>query len=251
MTQKRIALVTGANRGIGLEICRQMAGRGLHVILTARDAAKGEAAAAKLRGEGLDVVARPLDIQSDDSVKALADWVRATYGRLDVLVNNAGILLERVYGKDANIETDAMDVDVGLVAAILDTNTLGPLRTTQKLAPLMPAGGRIVNLASQMGLKSWANSNMVGYRISKTALMGLTANLAKGLDKKGITVNCMCPGWVKTDMGSRFAQITVDEGAETAIWLALDADPKLTGKFFYKKQEVTWDGQAVKESPTA
>ncbi|MBM3502587.1 MAG: SDR family oxidoreductase [Alphaproteobacteria bacterium] len=242
---RKIALVTGANRGIGLEICRQLAGRGVRVILTARDQAKGDVAAAALRAQGLDVVARALDVTDERSVQALAHWIKSTYGRLDILINNAGVLLERIYGQDANIETDAMDVDVDLVATIINTNTLGPLRTTQRLAPLMPAGGRIINLASQMGLRSWANSNMVGYRVSKTALMGLTANLAKGLAKKGITVNCMCPGWVKTDMGSRFAQITVDQGADTAIWLALDADAKHSGKFFYKKQELTWDGQNV------
>ncbi|MSO64363.1 MAG: SDR family oxidoreductase [Alphaproteobacteria bacterium] len=243
---KKIALVTGANRGIGLEIVRQLAAKGCHVVLTARDRKKGAAAAAALRQDGLDIAFKEVDVASDESVQRLAEWVKATYGRLDILVNNAGVLLERIYGQDANIETDAMDVDVELVKIILDTNTLGPLRMAQKLAPLMPVGSRIINLSSQMGLRSWANSNMVGYRLSKTALMGLTANLAKGLEKKGITVNCMCPGWVKTDMGSRFAQITVDQGAETAIWLATEAAPALTGKFFYKKQEITWDGQPVR-----
>ncbi|MDA0368153.1 MAG: SDR family oxidoreductase [Proteobacteria bacterium] len=240
-TDKKIAVVTGANRGLGLEIARQLArDHGFHVVLAARDATKVAAAAVALRADGLDAVGHVLDITSADSAAAFAEWISDTYGAIDVLVNNAGVLLERIYGETENIETDALDVDVDLVGTILDTNLLGPLRVTQKLVPLIKRGGRIVNMSSQMGQFGWADSGMVGYRLSKTALNGLTANLAVGLKTRGISVNCCCPGWVKTDMGSKFAMIDVEEGAQTPVWLAAQADAALTGKFFHEKTEIPW-----------
>ncbi len=139
-TDKKIAVVTGANRGLGLEIARQLArDHRFHVVLAARDATKVAAvaavaaAAAALRDDGLDVVGHVLDITRADSAAAFAEWIKDTYGMIDVLVNNAGILLERIYGETENIEADGLDVDVDLVATILDTNLLGPLRVTQKL----------------------------------------------------------------------------------------------------------------------
>ncbi len=208
--------------------------------MTARDPAKIAAAAHGLRDDGLDVASQPLDITLEDSAAACAAWLKRTYGAFDVLVNNAGILLERIYGDAENIETDAMDVDVDLVRELLETNLLGPLRVTQHLAPLLRDGGRIVNMSSQMGQFAWADSNMVGYRLSKTALNGLTANLAPGLKSRGIVVNCCCPGWVRTDMGSKHAMIDVEEGAQTPVWLAAEADGALTGKFFQQKTEIPW-----------
>jgi len=238
---KKIAVVTGANRGLGLEIGRQLArDHGFHVVLTGRDAAKVEAAAHALRADGRDVVGHVLDVTRDDSADACAAWVEKTYGAIDVLVNNAGILLERIYGDTENIETDAMDVGIDVVRQILETNLLGPLRVTQHLAPLLRRGGRVVNMASQMGQFALAGPNMVGYRISKTALNGLTANLAVGLKGRGIAVNCCCPGWVRTDMGSKHAMIEVEEGAQTPVWLAAEADAGLTGKFFHEKKEIPW-----------
>ena len=238
---KRIAVVTGANRGLGLEISRQLArDHGFHVVLTARDAAKVDAAAQTLRDDGLDVASHALDITRDDSAAACAVWIKQTYGAVDVLVNNAGILLERIYGDAENIETDALDVEIDVVRQILDTNLLGPLRVTQHLAPLLRSGGRIVNMSSQMGQFAWADGDMVGYRLSKTALNGLTANLAPGLKARGISVNSCCPGWVRTDMGSKHAMIEVAEGAQTPVWLAAEADAALTGKFFNLKAEIPW-----------
>jgi NAD(P)-dependent dehydrogenase (short-subunit alcohol dehydrogenase family) len=238
---KKIAVVTGANRGLGLEICRQLArDHGFHVVLTGRDAAKVDAAAQALREDGLDVVGQVLDVTGDESADTCAAWVERTYGAIDVLVNNAGILLERIYGDTENIETDAMDVGIDVVRQILDTNLLGPLRVTQHLAPLLRPGGRIVNMASQMGQFGLAGPNMVGYRVSKTALNGLTANLAVGLKARGIVVNSCCPGWVRTDMGSKHAMIDVEEGAQTPVWLAAEADGALTGKFFHEKKEIPW-----------
>lgn len=239
--RKKIAVVTGAKRGIGLEISRQLArSHGFHVVLTDRDGDKVAAAARTLRDSGLDVAAHALDVTDDDSAAALAAWLADTYGAIDVLVNNAGILLERIYGESENIETDALDVDLDIVRRILDTNLLGALRVTQRLVPLMRPGGRIVNMSSQMGQFALAGSNMIGYRVSKTALNGLTADLAAGLRDRGISVNCCCPGWVRTDMGSKFAPLEVAEGAQTPVWLAAEADAGLTGKFFHRKREIPW-----------
>jgi NAD(P)-dependent dehydrogenase (short-subunit alcohol dehydrogenase family) len=238
---KKIAVVTGANRGLGLEISRQLArDHGFHVVLAVRDTAKGAAAAQRLRDEGLDVASVALDITQDESAVGCAAWIKETYGAFDVLVNNAGILLERIYGDDENIETDALDVEIDVVRQILDTNLLGPLRAIQHLSPLLRSGGRIVNMSSQMGQFAWAEGNMVGYRLSKTALNGLTANLTHGLKKRGISVNSCCPGWVRTDMGSKHAMIEVEEGAQTPVWLVAEADGDLTGKFFNLKAEIPW-----------
>jgi NAD(P)-dependent dehydrogenase (short-subunit alcohol dehydrogenase family) len=240
-TDKKIAVVTGANRGIGFEICRQL-GRdhGFHVVMAGRDAAKVDAAVGDLRGAALDVEGHVLDITDAASARAFRTWVEGTYGKIDVLVNNAGILLERVYGDSENIETDALDVEIDIVRSIFETNLLGPLRVIQTLVPHIRAGGRIVNMSSQMGQFAWADSNMIGYRLSKTGLNGLTADLAAGLKARGISINCCCPGWVRTDMGSKFAMIDVDEGAQTPVWLAAEADAGLTGKFFNKKAEIPW-----------
>ena len=238
---KKIAVVTGANRGIGFEICRQLArDHGFHVVLAGRDAAKVAAAVRVLQGEGHDVAGYVLDITDAASATAFGAWIQESYGTIDVLVNNAGILLERIYGDTENIETDALDVDIDVVRTIFDTNLLGPLRVLQTLVPLMRAGGRIVNMSSQMGQFAWADSNMVGYRLSKTALNGLTANLAGSLKARGISVNCCCPGWVRTDMGSKFAMIDVEEGAQTPVGLAAQADAALTGRFFTQKAEIPW-----------
>jgi NAD(P)-dependent dehydrogenase (short-subunit alcohol dehydrogenase family) len=238
---KKIAVVTCANRGLGLEISRQLArDHGFHVVLAVRDTAKGAAAAQRLRDEGLDVASVALDITQDESAVGCAAWIKETYGAFDVLVNNAGILLERIYGDDENIETGALDVEIDVVRQILDTNLLGPLRVIQHLSPLLRSGGRIVNMSSQMGQFAWAEGNMVGYRLSKTALNGLTANLAHGLKKRGISANSCCPGWVRTDMGSKHAMIEVEEGAQTPVWLAAEAYGDLTGKFFNLKAEIPW-----------
>ena len=154
-----------------------------------------------------------------------------------MLVNNAGILLERNYGDAENIETDALDVKIDVVKQAIDTNLLGPLRVIQHLASLLRSGGRVVNMWSQVGQWAWADGNMVGYRPSKTALNGMTANLAPRLKKRGIGTNCCCPGWVRTDTVSKHAMIDVEEGAQTPVWLAAEVDAALTGNFFNQKAE--------------
>lgn len=238
----KVAVVTGSNRGIGKDIARQLAAKGYRVVVTARDAAAGEKAAAELRKAGGDIRAHDLDIQSDASCRALAAWLKAEYGRVDVLVNNAGVLLERVYGADGKAisEDDALSVDIGVVSRILDTNTLGALRMVQAVSPLMGQGGRIINLSSRMGQFSMLAPNMVGYRMSKTALNSLTACLAPALAKKGIAIFATCPGWVRTDMGTPAAAKSVDQGADTAVWLASEAENPKSGGFYTERKEIPW-----------
>ena len=233
MGDKRIAVVTGANRGIGLEICRQLAGRGdVHVVLTSRDDGKGAAAAKKLGGE---VESRTLDVTKERSVKSLADYIGKTHGRCDILVNNAGILADPRGSR-------FLDSKVKTYRETLDTNLFGPLLLAQALAPLMTKQryGRIVNLSSGMGQLADMSVGSPAYRISKTALNALTRILAADLKGNGVLVNSMCPGWVKTGMGGPTAPRTVEQGADTAVWLATLPDDGPTGGFFRDRKPIPW-----------
>lgn len=234
MEIKKLAVVTGANRGIGLEICRQLAHRGVKVILTSRDEAKGDEAVADLRREELDVTFHQLDVTDQDSVIRLASDIESDYGNLDILVNNAGVLLEH------GGETSVFKVDVDLVRRALETNALGPLRVAQALIPLMRGDGRVVNISSGMGQLAEMNGGYPGYRFSKTALNALTRILADELQGTRIKVNSVCPGWVRTDMGGSGATRSVEQGAETPVWLALLPDDGPSGGFFRDKQPIPW-----------
>ena len=232
----RIAVVTGANRGIGLEICRQLAGRGgIHVVLTARDQKKGNAAAQGLRKEELDVGFHPLDVTSEPSVKALAGFVAKTHGRCDILVNNAGILADPRGSRflDSKVET---------YRETLATNVLGPLLLAQALVPLMKRHryGRIVNVSSGMGQLSDMGAGSPAYRVSKAAVNALTCILAAEFGGSGILVNSMCPGWVRTAMGGSSAPRSVEQGADTAVWLATLPDNGPTGGFFRDRKAIPW-----------
>jgi NAD(P)-dependent dehydrogenase (short-subunit alcohol dehydrogenase family) len=227
---KRIAVVTGANRGIGLEICRQLAQAGMHVILTARDEAKGKAAAKKL-----GVESHPLDVDSDESVKAFLRWIKDTHGRCDVLINNAGVMLDPRGSRvlDSKIET---------YRETLETNLLGPLRMIQAIAPLMKKQGygRIVNMSSGQGQLSEMGVGTPAYRVSKTALNALTRTTAADLHGSGILVNAMCPGWVRTDMGGSGAPRSVEQGADTAVWLATLPAKGPSGGYFRDRKQIPW-----------
>jgi NAD(P)-dependent dehydrogenase (short-subunit alcohol dehydrogenase family) len=232
--QDVIAVVTGANRGLGFEIVHQLADRGVTVVLTARKPDAGATAAATLAGEVLRVDFHPLSVTDEASIRSLRDHLAAQFGRLDVLVNNAGILTDTDEG--------GLNVSLATVRETLETNTLAPLRMAQMLLPLLKksGAGRIVNMSSGMGALSEMEGGYAAYRISKAALNAVTGILAAELAAHGIAVNAMCPGWVKTDMGGAHAERTVSQGADTAVWLALDAPQEWTGKFVRDRQVIPW-----------
>jgi NAD(P)-dependent dehydrogenase (short-subunit alcohol dehydrogenase family) len=232
---ERVAVVTGASRGLGREIARQLARRGIRVVMTARAAGAGEAARAALAAEGLSVAFRQLDVTNVEQARTLARWVEEEHGRLDVLVNNAGVLLDP---KGARVATG----DVEVARQTLETNVLGPLIVTQALLPLMRRGGygRVVNVSSNLGQLETMGAGTPAYRISKAALNALTRTLAAELEGTGIKVNAMCPGWVRTDMGGPSATRSVEEGADTAVWLAMLPEDGPTGGFFRDRQRIAW-----------
>ena len=235
MTPQRVAVVTGANRGIGFEICRQLAHRGLTVVLTSRSAAKGRAAAKVLHDDGLEVDYHLLDVTSPVGIKALADYLAKHYARLDVLVNNAGVMLDPRGSR-------VLDAKPQTFRDTLETNFFGPLQLCRTLVPLMKKNhyGRIVNLSSGLGQLSEMGTGTPAYRISKTALNALTCILAAELKRSGILVNSMNPGWVRTDMGGAGAPRTAEQGADTAVWLAMLPDDGLTGGFFRDRKPIPW-----------
>ena len=239
MSQTRAALVTGANRGIGLEVARQLARAGMLVALGARDQSKGEAAAAELlRSEGLELPVIVVDTTDPESCrKAVADTA-AMFSSLDVLVNNAGVFLE----KTPTGESSAIDVSPRTVEATLTTNTIGPMVLTQAAIPLMlqQGYGRIVNMSSGMGQLADMGGQFVGYRMSKAALNAMTRTFAAELGEGPIKINSMCPGWVRTDMGGDDAARSIPEGADTAVWLATLPDDGPSGGFFRDRTPIDW-----------
>jgi NAD(P)-dependent dehydrogenase (short-subunit alcohol dehydrogenase family) len=228
-----VILVTGGNRGIGFEICRQLASRGAQVVLTARNAEAGRKAVEKLAAQKLTAQFHPLDVTSSESAGALRDFLERTFGRLDVLINNAGII--------SDDEASGLEVKLSTVRTTLETNTLGPLQLSQTLAPLLKRSraGRIVNMSSGMGALSDMSGGYAAYRISKVALNAVTGILAAEL-RGAIAVNSMCPGWVRTEMGGANAERDVSQGADTAVWLALDAPQDLSGKFLRDRKVIPW-----------
>jgi NAD(P)-dependent dehydrogenase (short-subunit alcohol dehydrogenase family) len=228
-----VVVVTGGNRGIGFEICRQLAGRGSQVVLTARKPEAGAAAVQKLAAQKLAVTFHPLDVTDQKSIAALGDFLKETYGHIDVLINNAGIIAEG--------DAPALTVGLAAVRETLETNALGPLHLAQTLVPLLKKGTspRIVNMSSGMGALSDNSGGYAAYRMSKTAINAVTAILSAEL-RGAIAVNAVCPGWVRTDMGGPHATRDVADGADTAVWLALDAPEKLTGKFVRDRKVIPW-----------
>lgn len=237
--RKKIAVVTGANRGLGLETCRQLARLGLTVILTARDPARGAAGADKLQAQGLDVIFQSLDVTDPASIAQLGEFLAQKFGRIDVLVNNAGVFLDPLDGDDRDASS-VLRADIDTVRTTMETNLYGPLRMCQALIPLMQGSGRVVNVSSGMGQLSDMNGCCPGYRFSKTGLNALTRTLADELQHTAIKVNSVCPGWVRTDMGGPDAERPVEKGAETIVWLATLADDGPSGGFFRDKALIAW-----------
>lgn len=259
---KRVALVTGGNRGLGRETARQLARRGFHVILTSRDEEAGRAVARELEKEGLSVEHRPLDVANHESVAKLAESLRRDGTKLHVLVNNAGISMQ---GFDTEVARKTLEI-----------NFFGAMRVTDALMPTVEDGGNIVMVSSGLGELSgvgpplrerfagpsltrealvelaqsfvrdvkegrhtqagWPSS---GYRVSKISLNALARVLARDLRARKIRVNAVCPGWVRTDMGGPSASRSVEEGAASIVWAALLEDDT-TGGFFRDGKPVPW-----------
>jgi NAD(P)-dependent dehydrogenase (short-subunit alcohol dehydrogenase family) len=256
------ALVTGGNRGLGLEVCRQLGRLGMRVLLSARDIAAGAHATATLHSEGLDVSFEPLDVSSQESIDNLADRLGRQGLQLSALVNNAGIAME---GFDANVAEKTLAV-----------NFFGAMHVTERLLPLMAEHGRIVMVSSGVGeleglspalrqrfdppppkeelvallqafvddvrsgqyaQKGWPGS---AYRVSKVGLNALTRLLAGELKPRHVLVNAICPGWVKTRMGGAHAPRGVEEGADTIVWAATLPPDGPSGGFFRNRRSIPW-----------
>jgi NAD(P)-dependent dehydrogenase (short-subunit alcohol dehydrogenase family) len=230
----RTALVTGANRGIGLETASQLALRGFHVVIAARDEASGGQAAKGIQASGGCATFLLLDVSDSHSIREAADRFASISDRLDVLINNAGIYPDEGL-TIATIPRERM-------VQTFQTNTFGALEVTQAFLPYLRRAGtsRIINVSSGYGQVEGISPDVPSYCLSKLALNGLTIMLASALHKDGIAVNSMCPGWVRTDMGGPGATRSVKEGADTAVWLAEQAPHNLTGKFFRDRQEIPW-----------
>ena len=224
MNRPPIALVTGASRGLGREVARRLAELGYHVVAGVRD----PAGTAPIPGAEL----LPLDVADPASIQAAAEHVKRTHGHLDALVNNAGILLDRM--------GNVLALDADTLLRTLETNSLGPLRMAQACAPLMPQGGRIVNVSSGGGQLSEPATWAPAYCISKSTLNAITVQLAETLKPRGIAVNAVCPGWVRTDLGGPDAPRSLQQGADSILWLLLHAGPDLTGGFWRDGQRIPW-----------
>ena len=238
MSETRVALVSGGNRGIGLEIIRQLSRQGVMTVLGARDLADGRAAAESLASEGLEPAPVALDVTDGASVKAAVDEAIHLFGRLDILVNNAGVLIDPSLEEGGAVA----ELPVEIVQQTLDTNTIGAFRLTQAALPKMLESryGRIVNMSSGLGQLADMEGGRVAYRMSKAALNALTRTTAAEVVGNGIKVNSLCPGWVRTDMGGPNAARSVEEGAETAVWLAMLPEDGPTGGFFRDMKPIAW-----------
>ena len=237
-SEKRVALVTGANRGLGLEISRQLAARGLTVVPAGRDPAMVDRVAGGLPG----AVPLRLDVRDAARIPVAVAEVLERFGRIDVLVNNAGILIDGPEGID--------EVPAEIVSRTLATNVLGPLSLAQAVLPAMRRRdyGRIVNMASTLGAfhdigdaqSPFAVVDSPAYRLSKGALNLVTALLARHLAGTNVLVNSACPGWVRTHMGTDRAPMSVEEGADTPVWLATLPDGGPSGGFFRQRRLIDW-----------
>jgi NAD(P)-dependent dehydrogenase (short-subunit alcohol dehydrogenase family) len=231
----RVALVTGANRGIGMEISRQLLQVGMTVIMTARDASKGQQAAEELARQGNSPVFIEMDVTSENSVHLACKQALQRFGRVDVLINNAGVYLDE--------GVSILNVPFSDFQTTFEVNLFGAFLTSQALIASMRQNnyGRIVNVSSGYGEMNATTSAHTGaYKLSKLALNGLTRLMADGVHGANIKINTMDPGWVRTDMGGSHAPRSPHEGADTAVWLATLPDNGPTGGFFRDRKPVAW-----------
>ncbi len=234
LNQPRIALVTGGNRGIGKEICRQLAQQGHTTILTSRDPEKGKQALREIDQPNYDLRFYQLDVSNPQSIREAYDWVQREFGRLDILVNNAGI----------NYDTwhNALDADLDQCRQTLEVNLFGPWLLSQTFIPLMQRNGygRVVNVSSGSGQLNGMGGGTPGYSISKAALNVLTVKLASQVQGQNILINAVGPGWVRTDMGGSNATRSVEEGADGIVWAANLPDDGPSGGFFRDGKTIDW-----------
>jgi NAD(P)-dependent dehydrogenase (short-subunit alcohol dehydrogenase family) len=241
-SEKRVALITGANKGIGFEIARQLAMKKIIVLLGARDEQRGLRAREELSSLGLEAHPMLLDAADPTSIQAAVGRIKDEFKRLDILVNNAGILIDQ--------QTGIRELSISILQNTLETNTFGPLLLSQACIPLMKANdyGRIVNMSSTMGSLTemasadslYADVHSPAYRLSKTVLNGITVMLAAEMRGTNILVNSACPGWVRTDLGGSQAPLSPEQGADTPVWLATLPDGGPTGGFFRDRQPIPW-----------
>lgn len=233
MSNPKIALVTGANRGIGLEVARQLAALGHQVILSSRNEEKGRAALASIQQDQYSLSYRQLDVTDEVSIQVIKNWILDQYGQLDILVNNAGI----------NYDTwhQALNADLKECHETIEANLFGPWRLCQAFLPIMQSNGfgRVVNVSSGAGAITGMGGGTPAYSISKAALNVLTIKLAAEV-RGDILINAICPGWVRTDMGGSGATRSAAEGASGIIWAATLNAGGPNGGFFRDGRRIDW-----------
>lgn len=245
MSSTRIALVTGANKGLGIETSRQLAQQGIKVLMGSRNVARGKTAVRKLLDQGLDVEFIHLDVTKSDHIRRAAAYAKEQFDKLDILVNNAGLARreESLFGNS----TEAISPKA--LRATFDVNFFGLVELTQALLPLVKKSdaGRIVNVSSILGSLTILSSDRsmsefmpFAYDASKTAVNAFTVHLAAALKDSPVKVNSAHPGWVRTDMGGDRAPMSVEEGARTAVRLATLGPDGPTGRFFHGEEELPW-----------
>jgi NAD(P)-dependent dehydrogenase (short-subunit alcohol dehydrogenase family) len=242
-TKKRIALITGANKGIGLETARQLGKQGVTILLGARDKQKAKAAAEQLRKEGLDAHGIIIDVSNSASIRKAVASAKRQYGRLDILINNAGVMF---HSEDKSAGNQALDV----WQRTFETNFFGVVATTQAFLPLLrkSKAGRIVNLSSILGSMTYHSTpgspiygnHVPAYNVSKAAVNAFTVQLAYELKDTKIKVNAAHPGWVKTDMGGEAAPMEISDGAKTSVALATLGGDGPTGAYIHMGQTLPW-----------
>jgi NAD(P)-dependent dehydrogenase (short-subunit alcohol dehydrogenase family) len=236
MITDKLALVSGGNRGMGLETCRRLAALDYRVLLGSRDLQAGVEAARSLGDDRIEAV--QLDVTSQQDIDTLAAYIEKNYGRLDLLINNAGIMIDGDDGASSSIR----DADIEPIERTIAINTLGPIQLVNALLPIMEKvdDARIVNISSGMGQLSDMGGRFPGYRLSKAALNAVTRIYAAELDAARFSVNSLCPGWVRTDMGGSNAELSVEEGVDTAIWLATADEARSSGGFYRQRKAIDW-----------
>lgn len=229
----KVILITGSNKGIGYEIARQCGKLGFYVIISGRDETQLKTALENLQKEKINVDSLLMDVSSLESIENTAKLFTSKKLKLDVLVNNAGIIIKGDYKLLQN--------DRNILQQTINTNSYGPLFVTKAFLPFIGSPGRIVMISSGGGVldgevAGWSPA----YCVSKTLLNAITKQLAHELKDKNISVNAVCPGWVRTDLGGAGATRTVEKGAETPVWLSSEASQDLTGLFFRDKKVISW-----------